>query len=184
MQPSSSDISTPENKPDADAAGIARIGVWFLLLSLGGFLLWACLAPLDRGVVGSGTVVVSGERKTVQSRNGGTIDSILVREGDRVQQGQVVMQLNTVQAKSQLDVALGQWLGARAVEDRLTAERLNRDTVQWSEALLARAGDPRAVAAMELQGYLFATRRAELASRMQISRHEICLLYTSDAADE
>ena len=176
MQASPSDISPPENQPDADATGVARIGVWFLLLGLGGFLLWACLAPLDRGVVGSGTVVVSGERKTVQSRTGGMIDSILVREGDRVLQGQVVVQLNTVQAKSQLDVALGQWLGARAVEDRLRAERLNRDSVQWSEALLARASDPRAVAAMELQGYLFATRRAELASRMQISRHEIASL--------
>ncbi|MFS0828496.1 HlyD family type I secretion periplasmic adaptor subunit [Pseudomonas phoenicis] len=176
MQASFKDVSPIAHRPDADAAGIARIGVWCLLLGLGGFLAWACLAPLDRGVVGSGTVVVSGERKTVQSRTGGMLDSILVREGDRVEQGQVLMQLNTVQARSQLDVALGQWLSARAVEDRLMAERLDLPQIQWSDALLARAGDARAVAAMELQGHLFATRRAELASRMQISRHEIASL--------
>ena len=129
MQMSHSDTSAPLRAPDADAARIARVGVWFLVFGLGGFLLWAGLAPLDRGVVGSGTVVVSGERKTVQSRTGGMIDNILVREGDRVQQGQVVVQLNTVQARSQLDVALGQWLGARAVEDRLMAERLDRKSV-------------------------------------------------------
>lgn len=176
MQASSHDLSPVEHQPDADAAGIARVGLWCLLLGLGGFLLWAFLAPLDRGVVGSGTVVVSGERKTVQSRSGGMLESIRVREGDRVEQGQVLLQFNTVQARSQLDVALSQWLSARAVEDRLMAERLDAPQVQWSPALLARASDPRAVAAMQLQGYLFATRREELASRMQISKHEIASL--------
>ncbi len=165
--------STETSAPDAAAAGVARIGVWFLLLGLGGFFLWAGLAPLDRGVVGSGTVVVAGERKTVQSRSGGIIDRILVREGDQVQQGQVVVQLNIVQAQSQLDVALGQWISARAVEERLMAERMNSESIVWSAELLAKAGDPRARAAMELQGYLFATRRAELNSRMQISQHEV-----------
>lgn len=176
MQSSQNDMLTPPPAPDADAAGIARIGVWLLIVSLGGFFMWAGLAPLDRGVVGSGTVVVSGERKTVQSRTGGMIDRILVREGDQVQQGQVVVQLNIVQTQSQLDVALGQWLSARAVEERLMAERLDRASIEWSPELQAKASDPRARAAMELQGYLFATRRAELASRMQISQHEITSL--------
>jgi len=175
MQASQNDM-TPTPAPDADAAGIARIGIWCLILGLGGFFLWAGLAPLDRGVVGAGTVVVSGERKTVQSRTGGMIDRILVREGDQVTQGQVVVQLNIVQTQSQLDVALGQWLSARAVEERLMAERMDRDSIQWSAQMLEKAGDPRARAAMELQGYLFATRRAELASRMKISQHEIASL--------
>jgi len=158
--------------PDADATGIARLGVWLLVMGLGGFFLWASLAPLDRGVAGSGTVVVSGERKTVQSLAAGVIDRILVREGGRVEQGQVVVQLNVIQAKSQLDVALGQWLSARAVESRLMAERLNRDKIEWFPDLLAKASDPRAHAAMELQGYLFTTRRAELNSRLKIGEHE------------
>lgn len=173
MQASQNDMLTPSPAPDADAAGIARIGVWFLILGLGGFFLWAGFAPLDRGVVGSGTVTVAGERKTVQSRTGGMIDRILVREGDLVKQGQVVVQLNIVQTQSQLDVALGQWISARAVEDRLIAERLDRKDIQWSPELLARENDPRARSAMELQGYLFATRRAELNSRMKINDHEI-----------
>jgi protease secretion system membrane fusion protein len=176
MQAMQNDMLADTPTPDADAAGIARMGLWFLALGLGGFFLWAGLAPLDRGVVGSGTVVVSGERKTVQSRLGGTIDHILVREGDQVQQGQVVVQLNIVQAQSQLDVALGQWLSARAVESRLMAERLDRDSIEWFQDLQAKADDPHAHAAMELQGYLFATRRAELASRLKISQHEVVSL--------
>ena len=176
MQAIENDMLADTPTPDADAAGAARIGLWFLFLGLGGFFLWAGLAPLDRGVVGSGTVVVSGERKTVQSRLGGAIDHILVREGDLVQQGQVVVQLNIVQAQSQLDVALGQWLSARAVEARLMAERLDRDSIEWFQDLQAKANDPRAQAAMELQGYLFATRRAELASRLKINQYEVASL--------
>lgn len=173
MSVTPNELSTSLARPDVEARKIARIGVWCLLIGLGGFFLWAGLAPLDRGVVGSGTVVVAGERKTVQSRTGGIIDRILVREGDQVQQGQVLVQLNTVQARSQLDVAMGQWISARAVEERLMAERMDHKNIPWSQDLLARASDPRAKAAMELQGYLFATRRAELASRLQINQHEV-----------
>ncbi|WP_137820002.1 HlyD family type I secretion periplasmic adaptor subunit [Pseudomonas sp. 2FG] len=174
MKPIQNDLQTDSQAPapDTDAAGIARFGLWLLALGFGGFLLWAGLAPLDQGVVGSGTVVVSGERKTVQSLLGGAIERILVREGEQVRQGQVVVQLNTIQAQSQLDVALGQWLSARSVEARLIAERLDRDSIDWPQNLLAMAADPRAQAAMELQGNLFATRRDELASRLKILQHE------------
>ena len=98
-----------------DAGGAARYGVVFLALALGGFLLWACLAPLDQGVVGSGTVVVAGERKAVQSLVGGVVEKLLVSDGDRVSQGQLLVQLNTVQAQSQLDVTLGKLLNDRSI---------------------------------------------------------------------
>lgn len=167
--------------PDTDATGIARVGLWLLGLGFGGFLLWAGLAPLDQGVVGSGTVIVSGERKIVQSLSGGVIERILVREGDQVRQGQVVVQLNTIQAQSQLDVALGQWLSARSVEARLIAERLDRPAIDWPRELLDKAGDPRARAAMELQGHLFATRHDELASRLKILQSEEAALVEQQA---
>lgn len=165
-------VSAQAPAPDTDAAGVARLGLWLLAVGFGGFLLWAGLAPLDQGVVGSGTVVVSGERKIVQSLLGGVIERILVREGDQVRQGQVVVQLNIVQAQAQLDVALGQWLSMRSVEARLIAERLARDSIDWPQDLLAKTSDSRAQAAMALQSNLFSTRRAELASRLKIIEHE------------
>ncbi|WP_434647562.1 HlyD family type I secretion periplasmic adaptor subunit [Pseudomonas sp. D1-2] len=156
-----------------DAGGAARYGVVFLALTLGGFLLWACLAPLDQGVVGSGTVVVAGERKAVQSLVGGVVEKLLVSDGDRVSQGQLLVQLNTVQAQSQLDVTLGKLLNDRSIEARLMAERLGADEIQWPQQLLERADEPRVKAAMALQSQLFMTRRAELGSRLKIIEHEI-----------
>ncbi len=157
---------------ETDAASVARLGVWMLLIGFGGFLLWAFFAPLGQGIAGSGTVVVSGERKTVQSLPGGVVERILVHEGDLVANDQLLIQLNTVQAQSQLDVATGQWLTARSIEARLIAERLDQPRIDWPADLLAREADPRTRAGMELQDNLFATRRAELASRLQIIQHE------------
>ncbi|NUT87607.1 HlyD family type I secretion periplasmic adaptor subunit [Pseudomonas corrugata] len=159
-----------------DAGGAARYGVGFLVLALGGALLWACLAPLDQGVVGSGTVVVAGERKAVQSLVGGVVEKLLVSDGDRVSQGQLLVQLNTVQAQSQLDVTLGKLLNDRSIEARLIAERLGSTEIQWPEDLLARADEPRVKAAMALQSQLFQSRRAELGSRLQIIEHEVAAL--------
>src|SRR3990167_4553618 len=82
-------------RASTDANGAARYGVGFVLLTLGGFLLWAFLAPLDQGVVGRGTVVVAGERKAVQSLVGGVVEKLLVSDGDRVSQGQLLDRKST-----------------------------------------------------------------------------------------
>lgn len=165
MQPSA---ESPRADAVRDATGTARIGLWIIAIGLGGFLLWASLAPLAQGIAGNGTVVVAGERKTVQSLSGGAINKILVREGDHVSEGQLLLQLNTVQAQSQLDVALGQWFSASCVEARLAAESQTLDSIQWPQELLRRSSDQRAKADMAQQATMFETRRAELESRLQI----------------
>src|SRR3546814_6598648 len=109
----------------------------------GGFVLWAFMATIDQGVVGSGTGVVAGERKEVQALVGGVVDQLLVRDGDRVSQGQLLVQLNTVQAQSQLDVTLGKLLNDRSIEARLIAERLGSAQIQWPAELMAHADEPR-----------------------------------------
>ncbi len=158
--------------PAEDALRIARRGTLGLALGLGGFLAWACLAPLGQGVAAHGTVVVDGERKAVQSLHGGTVEKILVREGDVVARGQLLVQLETVEAEAQREIVLGQWLAARASEARLAAERLGRAKLTWPDDLAARKEEPAAREAMQLQQDLFATRRSELANRRKILAHE------------
>ena len=69
------------NLIDLDTGRPARWGVWMVIAGFGGFLLWSCLAPLDAGVVATGTVKVTSNRKAVQHLSGGTVEAILVREG-------------------------------------------------------------------------------------------------------
>lgn len=161
---------------DTDAAGIARLGLWVLTLGFGGFMLWAGLAPLDQGMAGSGTVVVTGEKKTVQSRVGGAVEEILVVDGGQVRQGQTLLRLNTVQAQSQLEAAVGQWINSRCLEARLNAERSGLGKIVLPRDLLDRSADPRVNAIVDLQTRLFETRRKELELKQQIIKNELVSL--------
>jgi protease secretion system membrane fusion protein len=174
MSVSTSKIDLPADI--GDARKTAKLGLWVIAIGLGGFLIWASTAPLARGIAGNGTVSVAGERKSVQALTGGAVDEILVREGDRVRAGQLLIQLNTIQAQSQLDVALGQWLSVRASEARLSAERHGLTVIAWPDDLLSRQADVRAKSIMELQDNLFTMRRAELSSRQQILENQAASL--------
>lgn len=100
-----------------------RNGVIALLLFFVGFGGWAALAPLDAAVVATGVVVVSGNRQTVQHRDGGVISAIAVEEGDRVAQGDILVELASPELIAQQQALLSQVLDLQMQRSRLTAER-------------------------------------------------------------
>ena len=79
-----------------------RTGVATVLLFFGGLGTWAYLAPLDGAVIGSGTLAVHGNRKTVQHREGGIVAELLVRDGSIVGQGELLVRLDDTQARAVL----------------------------------------------------------------------------------
>jgi len=109
----------------------------------------------------------------VQPLAAGKVAAILVRDGDKVQTGQVLVRLDATQARSQYEVAHGQWLTVAAVEARLTAERLGRPAIVFPPQLMQAQGDPRAASAMSLQTQLFKTRREAFLAEMTIYRESI-----------
>jgi protease secretion system membrane fusion protein len=151
---------------NTDARAYSRLGWMIVLLGVGGFLLWALLAPLDKGVPLSGTVAKESNRKTVQHQNGGTVQQILVKDGDTVKAGQVLVRMNPVVAQSAFDMTDAQYLSARATEARLQAERDGRKTITFPPALVQRKGEPRAADVMNLQTQLLASRQASLQNEL------------------
>jgi protease secretion system membrane fusion protein len=151
---------------NTDASGYSKLGWIMVLVFFGGFLLWAFLAPLDKGVPLSGTVVKESNRKSVQHQAGGTIDTILVKEGDVVKAGQVLVRMNETQAKSQAEVARSQLISASAVQARLEAERDGAAAPVFPPVLMGHKDDPRVVAAVDLQRQLFASRKSALHSEL------------------
>jgi protease secretion system membrane fusion protein len=83
----------------------ARIGLWVMLIGLGGFLLWAALAPLDEGVPTQGMVSIDTKRRAIQHLRGGIVDKVLVREGQFVKQGDLLMVLDSQEAKARFESA-------------------------------------------------------------------------------
>lgn len=150
-----------------DSRSAARWGMIALIFGFGGFVLWAAFAPLDEGVPAPGVVNVESKRKTVQHLRGGIVREIRVQEGSVVKEGDVLIVLNDVEARAQLDIVQAQWWSALAQEARLIAEQSGAATIRFPEALTA-SDDPRALDAMRIQEGLFRTRREALASQLRI----------------
>lgn len=164
----------PRNDVDLDVAKPVRRGLWLVLAGFGGFLLWSWLAPLDAGVVATGTVKVTSNRKAVQHLSGGTVEAILVREGDSVKKGQEVVRLDSLRALAEQGAVSAQYIVSKTVENRLEAERDNRDVVSFDPELFKRFGnDHRLLAAMDLQQRLLDTRRAGLAGEISILQENL-----------
>jgi protease secretion system membrane fusion protein len=166
--------SDPKSVIDLDVGKPARWGVWLVIAGFGGFLLWSWLAPLDAGVVATGTVKVTSNRKAVQHLSGGTVEAILVREGDLVTKGQEVVRLDSLRALAEQGAVSAQYIVSKTVENRLEAERDNHDLVAYDPLLLKRFGDDhRLMAAMDLQQRLLDTRRAGLAGEISILQENL-----------
>ena len=85
------------DQDERDERYYMRLGWIILLAGFGSFMLWATLAPLDKGVPAAATVIISGQKKTIQAANNGVVESILVKDGDEVKEGQVLIKLNNLQ---------------------------------------------------------------------------------------
>lgn len=158
-----------EIKPYAvntDPRAYTRIGWWIVIAGVCGFLLWAFLAPLDKGVPLSGTVTVSTNRKTVQHPTGGTVEAILVKEGDHVKAGQPLVRLNAVQVTASAEMARVKYFTARAAEARLISERDGTDEIVFPPDLSHEKDDPRVASNMRMQEQLLSSRLMAIKSEL------------------
>lgn len=151
---------------NTDTGSYSRLGWVIVLVFVLGFVVWASFAPLDQGVPMQGTVAVASNRKMIQHQIGGTIDEILVKDGEKVKSGQVLVRMNATAAKSALEVARSQYYAAKATEARLLAERENAKSVSFPAVLLKEKQDLRVANAIALQQQLFATRQSSLFNEM------------------
>ncbi|MGX9221099.1 HlyD family type I secretion periplasmic adaptor subunit [Massilia varians] len=151
---------------NTDARAFSRLGWLIVLVGVGGFLLWAMLAPLDKGVPLSGHVAKESNRQAVQHQSGGTVQEILVRNGDVVKAGQVVVRMNPVVAQSSVEATESQYLSALATEARLSAERDGLKSIRFPEEMTKRRNEPLVAELITLQNALLASRQSALQSEL------------------
>jgi len=84
-----------------DESHFAWLGWQVLIWGFGVLILWACFAPIDKGVSAPGFVITDTNRKTIQAVSAGVIEEIFVREGQSVKAGEVLIKLNQINAQSQ-----------------------------------------------------------------------------------
>lgn len=169
LKSDTTDVVTHDVTPldvNTDARRYARFGWIVVIAGFLGFVLWASTAPIDKGVPLSGFVSKDSNRQAVQYQAGGTIQEILVKDGDAVKRGQVLVRMNPIVAKSALDMTDAQYLTARATEARLLAEMANRRGIAFPDELKARTGDARVGDMMRLQESLLMSRQSALQSEL------------------
>ncbi|MCX8999711.1 HlyD family type I secretion periplasmic adaptor subunit [Rhizobiaceae bacterium BDR2-2] len=155
-------------------------GLLASVVLVGGVGTWAAATNLAGAVVASGHFVVDSYVKKVQHPTGGVVGEILVREGDKVRAGDVVMRLDATQTRANLAIVTKRLdeLGARLA--RLEAERDDLDAIELPDWLLARRDDPDVASAIHSETRLFDFRKesregkkAQLIERIAQYEHEI-----------
>lgn len=163
----------PLQLPDTNYHAVLRRGLWLLALGFGGFLAFALLAPLDEGVPAPGVVAVESNRKRIDHLNGGLVEQIMVREGQRVKEGDELVVLNEAQSRSALNATQSQWYTAMASLARLRAESAGAAAISFPPELKSAAGEPEVAALMRAQEGLFKSRRAALEGELRIIRESV-----------
>lgn len=116
---------------------VALAGYVLIFLTFGVLGSWAAVAKLDSAVVAPATISLEGNRRVVQHFEGGIVEEIHVAEADAVQEGDVLLRLNSVEAQSNLDVLSTRLDVARMIEARLLAERKLAEEIEFPADLVS-----------------------------------------------
>ena len=152
------------------------MGSMIVAAMLGGLGLWSAVTPLSGAVIAPGVVTVYSKRKTIQHLEGGIVDQILVRDGDHVDDGQLLIRLADTRARANLAVVSSRLDVLRAREARLRTERDGHRGVAFPDGLMARRGEPSVTEILASEVELFAARRTALEGEVQILEQRIAQL--------
>ena len=133
-----------------------------LALSVG---VWAAVTDLAGAVVAPGHFVVDSYVKKVQHPTGGVVGEILVREGEKVKAGDVVLRLDATMTRANLAIVTRRLDEFRARYARLEAERDDLKAIVFPDELLSRRSNPEVAAILHGEARLFAIRKEALESK-------------------
>jgi HlyD family secretion protein len=137
----------------------ALFGLSIVVMFFGVMGVWAARAQLTGAVVAMGEFVVQSNVKKVQHPTGGIVGELLIREGDLVHAGDVLIRLDETVLRSNLQVIVKQADELRARAARLSCERAGCDDPVFPPDLLARANDPDVGQLIAGERALFPARR-------------------------
>ncbi|ABK43072.1 type I secretion membrane fusion protein, HlyD family [Magnetococcus marinus MC-1] len=152
----------------------ARIGVvshvllWCSTLFFAVALLWAAYAEVVEATTGMGKVIPSGQVQRIQSLEPGRLTERLVREGDEVKTGDILLRIDDTQFQATYNESAARILALQARIARLTAEAQGASVFEVPGAILEQ--DPELAASEQS---LFKSRRQSLLNNIQIREQQI-----------
>lgn len=155
---------------------VSILGLAMTTLFVGGFGAWASLAPLSGAAVAPGVVTAAGQNQKVQHLEGGIVQEILVREGDRVENGQPLFRFDPTAALADRNRLKKQLIGLEARAQRLEAERDGRENLSFSADLDKSAKEEGVASVLDEQLKEFEARRDRHRQEQVIMRQRVVAL--------
>jgi membrane fusion protein, epimerase transport system len=165
---------THQSSLPTDSMRRSALAGWLIIaLFFGGFGGWASFAPLNGAIVANGVIKVEGNRKSVQHLDGGIVKDLRVKEGDRVNVGDVLLVLDDTQTRAEFEVLSEQYVVLRATEVRLLAELADESELTMPPELAGRQGDTYAKRIWTGQVKQFETRRVAMDGQRKVIGEKI-----------
>ena len=150
------------------------LGFGGMAILVGGLLGWGVFASISGAIIASGWVEVENQNQAVEHIGGGTVSEVLVRDGDRVVQGDLLLRFSDGQLRSEEAILQAQYVELAARRNRLEAEFLGAEAILWDEEIKAMAAtDPRVQEILDGQVRLFWAREAARAGEVARLRERI-----------
>lgn len=144
------------------------VGFFALIVLVGGLGAWSVQTQLAGAVISTGVIEVQSNRQVVQHPEGGVVGEILVRDGDAVEAGQILVRFDDTFSVSELAIVEAQLFELLARKARLEAERDGASDLTIDGDLAEMAlNDPLVQSLIEGQSRLFASRKDSLAKRTE-----------------
>ncbi|GHD50003.1 HlyD family type I secretion periplasmic adaptor subunit [Thalassobaculum fulvum] len=138
-----------------------------------GVAVWMSFAKLDSATAAPGELRVESHRKTLKVLESGIVHRLLVSEGDRVVEGQPLIELDPTRANANVEIFQRRYYATQAQLARFQAEAAGRTAVRFPDSLLERADDPDIRAAMITEADLFDARTSALKARTDVTKARI-----------
>lgn len=156
-----------------DPRGAMIFGYGVIVFGVVVTALWAIFAPLGEGIPASGVVVVESHRKTIAHLTGGTIAVVKVRENQTVKEGDILLELESVRARSARDTLLHEYIAAVARQSRFNAEQLGSTSLHFPDDILVYAKQLGREDLLRAQEQLFRARQDALKGELAILQENL-----------
>ncbi len=149
--------------------GLVVCGAFF-----GTLVFWSALSKIESAAVAQATVRVENNRLTLDHPDGGTIAELLVREGEEVRAGQILMRLDATALSADLEVATRRQQSLQALQARLAAEQDGSTAIRYPAALVAlRQRDPEVATLLDAQNTIFSASKKAFQNDIAVRRRSI-----------
>lgn len=148
-------------------------GLAVIILFFGGFFLWALFSPLESAAIAPGKIVVAGYRRTIQSKDGGIINTIQVKNGSVVKKGETLLTLDDSEATLAYQLHHNHVMELTAIEARLIAENMEKKQIDFPITLLNEKDKPKISQIIQNQKRIFKNNQQSYQENIEILKQRI-----------